>query len=63
MHVLNYHELELKASFVHDIHKIFLYKILSNVVVSKEPVTLAHIHNCFATWRFHHNYKDNYHLH
>ena len=60
MHVLNYHELELKASFVHGIHKIFLYKILSTVVVSKEPATLAHIHNSFATWRYHHNFKDNY---
>lgn len=60
LHLLNYHELELKASFVHGIHKIFFYNILSSVEANKEPATLAHIHNCFAIWRYRHNFKGNY---
>jgi len=58
--VLSYHELEVKESWVHGIHKIFLYKILSCQTVKNEPATLAHIHNCYATWRHNHKLQDNY---
>jgi len=49
--LLSYRELELVGSFDHGIHKLLLYKIISSQVVSKDPSTLAHIHNCYATWR------------
>ena len=50
--VLQYRELELLESFEHGIHKIMLFKIVSEQAVSNEPATLAHVHNSFATWRY-----------
>jgi len=58
--LLSYRELELAGSFEHGIHKLLLYKIVSSQVVSKDPSTLAHIHNCYATWRFREGFRDNY---
>jgi len=52
--------LELTGSFEHGIHKLLLYKIISSQVVSKEPSTLAHIHNCYATWRHRKGLPGNY---
>jgi len=49
--VLHYRELELLESFEHGIHKIMLFKIVSEQAVSNEPVTLCHVHNCYASWR------------
>src|SRR4030095_2873438 len=49
--VLQYHELELLESFEHGIHKIMLFKIVSQRTIINEPATLAHVHNCYATWR------------
>lgn len=50
--ILSYKELELENSFMHGIHKILLFKIVYKEQVSGDPVTLAHIHNCYATWRY-----------
>ena len=58
--VLSYRELELVGSFDHGIHKLLLYKIISSQVVSKDPSTLAHIHNCYATWRHRKGLPGNY---
>jgi len=58
--LLSYRELELVGSFDHGIHKLLLYKIISSQVVSKDPSTLAHIHNCYATWRHRKGLPGNY---
>jgi hypothetical protein len=58
--VLSYRELELIESFVHGIHKLFLYKTVSRQVVKDEPATLAHIHNIYATWRRNKGLPGNY---
>ena len=57
---LLYRELELVESFVHGIHKLFLYKIVSRRVITDEPATLAHIHNVPATWRRNKGLPGNY---
>jgi flavin reductase (DIM6/NTAB) family NADH-FMN oxidoreductase RutF len=58
--LLSYRELELGGSFEHGIHKLLLYKIISSQIVSKDPSTLAHIHNCYATWRHRKGLPGNY---
>ena len=58
--LLSYRELELAGSFEHGIHKLFLYKIISSQAVRKDPSTLAHIHNCYATWRYRKGLPANY---
>ena len=50
--LLSYKELELVGAFDHGIHKQLLYKIISSQAVNQDLSTLAHIHNCYATWRF-----------
>lgn len=57
---LLYRELELCGSFMHDIHKILLFKILSRQQVNHAPATLAHIHNAYATWRYRKGLESNY---
>lgn len=58
--VLYYRELELIESFVHNIHKLLLYKIVSQQAVNGEPATLAHVHNCYATWRYKQKLSSNF---
>jgi hypothetical protein len=58
--VLYYRELELIESFVHGIHKLFLFKIVSSGLINDEPATLAHIHNTYATWRYNKGLPGNY---
>jgi hypothetical protein len=58
--VLHYRELELIESFVHGKHKLLLFKIVSRQAVSDEPATLAHVHNCYATWRYNKGLAGNY---
>jgi hypothetical protein len=57
---LRYYELSLLESFDHGIHKLLLYKIISSETVNNAPSTLAHIHNCYATWRHHKGLPGNY---
>jgi hypothetical protein len=58
--ILYYRELELLESFKHGIHKLLLFKILSRQPVSDDPATLAHVHNCYATWRHNKGLAGNY---
>jgi hypothetical protein len=58
--VLNYRELELMDSFVHGIHKLLLYKIISREAVTNAPATLSHVHNVYATWRHNKGLSGNY---
>jgi hypothetical protein len=58
--LLSYRELELVEAFEHGIHKLLLYKIISSQFVNKEPFTLSHIHNCYATWRHKKGLPGNY---
>jgi len=58
--VLYYRELELMASFAHGIHRFLLFKILTRQPVKDEPATLAHIHNCYASWRHNKGLAGNY---
>ena len=57
---LYYRELELMESFVHGIHKLFLFKIVSRKLAKDERATLAHIHNTYATWRYNKGLPGNY---
>jgi hypothetical protein len=57
---LHYRELELVESFQHNIHKLLLYKIVSRQDLNNDPATLAHIHNCYATWRHNKGLSGNY---
>ncbi len=58
--LLSYKELKLVDSFEHGIHKILLYKTISNQSVSGDLFTLSHIHNSYATWRYHEGLPANY---
>ena len=58
--LLSYRELELVGSFEHGIHKLLLYKIISSQAVNEDTSTLAHIHNCYATWRYRKGLPGNY---
>jgi hypothetical protein len=58
--VLYYRELKLIESFMHGIHKLFLFKIVSAKLVKDEQSTLAHIHNVYATWRYNKGLPGNY---
>lgn len=57
---LQYRELELSESFIHGIHKLLLFKIVSQQVVQNDPATLAHVHNCYATWRYNQGIQSNF---
>src|SRR5438477_2944118 len=57
--LLSYKELKLEDSFIHVIHKLFVFKIVYEEKTAYEPETLAHIHNCYATWRYKHRISSN----
>ena len=58
--VIQYRELELLESFDHGIHKIMLFRIVSEQAVHSKPATLAHVHNCYATWRYKQRIASNF---
>jgi hypothetical protein len=58
--VLYYRELELMESFAQGIHQLLLYRVVSSHLVSEAHSTLAHIHNCYATWRHHKNLTNDF---
>lgn len=60
MRVSEYRELELKDSFIHDIHKLLLFKILLHQRLRDSNATLSHVHNAYATWRYKHGLSGNY---
>jgi len=57
--LLSYKELELENSFIHGIHKLLQFKIVFEEKINDERTTLAHIHNCYATWRYRHRISSN----
>jgi hypothetical protein len=57
---LLYRELELEESFMHGIHKLMLFKVLSQQVLTDTKATLAHIHTTYATWRYNNGLEGNY---
>lgn len=58
--VLGYRELVLLDSFIHGIHKIFLFRIVAMQHLEAGTDTLAHIHNCYASWRHKNGLPGNY---
>jgi hypothetical protein len=58
--VLSYKELELVSAFVHGIHKILLFKIVHETTLTTKAETLSHVHNCYATWRYHQKLPSNF---
>lgn len=59
-YTIEYRELELQDSFIHGIHRVLLFKILSHQKISGKNTTLACINNVYATWRYKNNLPDNY---
>lgn len=57
---LLHRELELIDSFIHGIHQIMLFRVLSLESLKNNPSTLAHIHNLYATWRYKTGLPGNY---
>lgn len=57
---ISYQEMELFEAFIHGIHKILLFRIVNQVELQEKPLTLFHIHNCYATWRDHQGLPGNY---
>ena len=53
-------ELELQDSFIHGIHRLLIFKILSRQQWNDTPSTLAHVHNVYATWRYNNRMAGNY---
>ena len=58
--IFSYKELILEDSFVHGIHTIFLFKTASPQQIKPATATLAHIHNCYASWRHKNGLPGNY---
>jgi hypothetical protein len=52
--------LELTDSFIHGIHTIMLFKIVTYRLLHAENGTLAHVHNSYATWRYKNRLQGNY---
>lgn len=57
---VSYLELASLDSFTHGIHKIMLFKIISQHQFIPQTNTLAHIHNAYASWRFKTGLPGNY---
>ncbi len=55
-----YRELLLLESFIHGIHRIFLFKIVIRQQVVPSNGGLAHIHNSYASWRYKNKLPGNY---
>jgi hypothetical protein len=60
LQALSYKELIFLESFTHGIHKILLFKIVTNQQIAPQTTTLAHIHNSYASWRYKNNLPGNY---
>lgn len=53
-------ELRLLQSFEQGIHTLLLFRILNQQEFSAAAGTLAHIHNCYASWRYKKGLAGNY---
>lgn len=58
--VLHYREMELTNTSDHGIHKILLFKILSQQTTGPRSATLSHIHTVYASWRRNNGLPGNY---
>jgi hypothetical protein len=58
--LVSYKELELVSSFLNGIHKILLFKIIYEESPNTKAGTLSHVHNCYATWRYHQKLPSNF---
>ena len=58
--IFSYRELKLRDSFTHGIHTIFLFSIFNKHQIKPAIATLAHIHNCYASWRYKNKLPGNY---
>ena len=57
---LNYCELELVDSFIHNIHKLLLFKIVFQKTIMEDSAALAHVQNVYATWLHNKGLGGNY---
>jgi hypothetical protein len=57
---VEYRELQWQQSFTRGIHKIHLFKVIFCEKLAETAGTLAHIHNCYATWRYKKGWEGNY---
>jgi hypothetical protein len=48
---VRYRELVIEGSFIHGIHRIFLFRVIGIKELKKGVSGLAHIHNVYASWR------------
>jgi hypothetical protein len=55
-----YKELEVLSSFVWGIHKLILFRIIHSEKAQQQSSSLAHVHNCYATWRNRQGVESNY---
>jgi hypothetical protein len=56
----NYRELSIIDSFVHGLHRIFLFRVIHKEEIKQGNSTLAHVHNLYATWLFKKGFKGNF---
>ena len=59
-HTISTKELMILDSFTYGIHKIMLFKIVSEQELFDQSPSLAHIHNSYATWRHKNGLPGNY---
>ncbi|HEY0433247.1 MAG TPA: hypothetical protein VGC95_05215, partial [Chitinophagaceae bacterium] len=52
-------ELELLGSFVHGIHKLLQFRVVTESGGPVAPGALAHVHNCFASWLYKNRISSN----
>lgn len=59
-HTVVYRELVLTGSFTQGIHQLLLFKTVHYGQATPGVSTLAHIHNCYASWRYKKGLEGNY---
>jgi hypothetical protein len=58
--VSSFRELTLRKNFIHGIHRIMVFDILTASEVAPSQGTLCHVHNIYATWLWNKGIKSNY---
>jgi Flavin reductase like domain len=57
---VSFKELELVTAFQKGIHRVMVCRIIHASPVNPPNITLAHIHNSYATWRYKNHLAGNY---
>lgn len=57
---IEYRELDLVDSFIHGIHRVSVFEILSHQKFTENPLTLSCVNNTYATWRHKNKLPTNY---